>query len=130
MIREWIALKAAGVPLTVAQFIGMALRRSLDRELVRAMVMAHRSRLEITPQELEAQTVAGGNVAEVVKSAMALKARGVPFDRRKLFGVDLARGDTWRFTCSFLRARDADPGLTFEAAVDRYLAGEWVVTER
>ncbi|MBI4540999.1 MAG: flotillin-like FloA family protein [Gemmatimonadetes bacterium] len=129
MIRAWLLLRFAGVEISLVRAFRMSLRRSLKPEVVAAIRAAHKSGLEITVGELEAQYLAGGNVGDVVKSAMALKASGVPFDRRKLFGIDLARGRTWDFIRAFLRARESRPELTFERAAQQYLQGEWVAME-
>ncbi|MBI4408955.1 MAG: flotillin-like FloA family protein [Gemmatimonadetes bacterium] len=113
MIREWIVLRRLGVPLRFRQLLGMALRKSLRRELVTALVAAHKAGLDLAPAELEAHYLAEGNVADVVKSALALKAQGVAYDRRKLYAVDLATSHAWDFTRAFLAAREREPRLSF-----------------
>jgi len=107
--------------------VAMRLRKTLTPEVLAAILAAHKSGLDFTIAELEAQYLAGGNVQDVVKSAMALRASAVPFDRRKLLGVDLARGNTWDFVGRFLKARQVQRDLTFEGVADRYLRGEWPV---
>lgn len=125
MIHAWWALRRAGVDISLSRVIRMHLRKTLNLQVMAAILASHKSGLEIGVSEIEAQYVAGGNVGDVVKSAIALKASGVPFDRRRLFGIDLARGNTWEFIGSFLRARQSRPELSFERAAQQYLRGEW-----
>jgi uncharacterized protein YqfA (UPF0365 family) len=124
MIRSWIEMHFAGVPGSFGQTVGMALRGSLERKLVSAIVAAHVSKLDISVAALEAHTLAGGRPDEVVKAAIQLDRMGQAFEPQVLCAIDLQAGTLSDLVDAYGRTRELHPEFTFAEFAKRHLDGE------
>ena len=126
-IRYYVAFKAAGVPIGLAEVIGMALRRSLTADFAAAILAAHQLNVGISRDVLEAHSLAGGNAAAIVKAAAELSKVGEPVATMRLAALDLRGGAVIDLTASFAQLKAQFPTLTFAEYVDRALEGEDVM---
>ena len=92
MIRYWIMLKAAGVPVSNAEILGMWFRRSLTPKLAMALVLAHKTDLDVPLTMLESHSLAGGDPAAVVGAAIAIDKTGHRPNILQLSALDLKGG--------------------------------------
>lgn len=127
MIREWVMLKAAGVPVSFADVVGMVLRRSLSPGLVHALIAGHKAGLEVPRMALEAHALAGGRPEQIVKAALVLKGVGEPPDYPRLAAIDLQRPDLLDLMQTYVRVREAYPTFGFDEFSQRLLDGEDVI---
>jgi len=112
LIRAWVH----GVRVGPAEMIGMRLRRTDPGEIVENLARARRAGLELSPRDLEAHALAGGNVEATVTAMIAAHACGLSPNWETLAAVDLRGGDVVRFVGETVRAdRPADEPPT-EAA--------------
>ena len=112
MIRHWIALKAAGVPISGGEVLGMWTRRSLTRDVVAALVIAHKAGIDFPARDIEMVELAGGNPANVVAAAIAIDRTGQTPDVKRLSMIDLAGLDVQEIGKAFARAQRDYPELT------------------
>jgi uncharacterized protein YqfA (UPF0365 family) len=128
MIRHWIMLKSAAVPIGFLHVVGMVMRRTLSDELVTTLIAAHKSGLPISPIALEVHTLAGGNPADLVKAALTLAAAGVSTPIELLGDIARKEGRGLDVAKAYLAARELDPSLEFDEVADRYMKGEDIIS--
>lgn len=128
MIKAWLELKFAGVPISFSEVLGMAIRRSLKRELITALVVTQKADLKIPVVALEAHALANGRPDEVVKAAVLLQRMGEPFDYRVLSALDLGPENLPRLVKAYSRVKEAYPDFTFKEFTERLLSGEEVIS--
>lgn len=87
----WISALAAGVNIGIFTLIGMRLRRVAPIRIVNPLIKAHKAGLGLTPAQLEAHYLAGGNVDKVVNALIAAERAAIPlkFERAALAYADL-----------------------------------------
>lgn len=127
MIHHWLLLRASGVPIGFADVAGMAIRGTLKRPLVRALIASHQTGLAFEHRQLEAHLLAGGDVEGVVKAALALRKLGQTVAPADLLAVDLKDRRLPELVRAYARARERYPDLSFEEVMRRHLEGEDVI---
>lgn len=130
VIKRWILLTAAGVPVSAGEVLGMWIRRALTDDLVTALVVAHKANLDVSPVELESHALAGGNPAAVVTAAVAIEKSGHRPDLRYLAALDLKGGvDLVAAGGAFAEAAARFPELDHDEFWRRLGRGEDLVTQ-
>jgi len=128
MIKYFAEIKAAGVPISFAEIVGMWLRKSLSAEMTRALVTNHVLRLGWPVEELEAHSLAGGDLSRVMIAASSLKSIKEPYDKKGLMLADLAKMPIDELVEAFNKIRTAYPNdLGFNELLVRFLDGEDVI---
>jgi hypothetical protein len=127
VIHHWIVLRASGVPIGFANVAGMAIRGTLKRPLVQALIVSHQAELDFDHRQLEAHFLAGGDVEGVVKAALALRRLGQTVDPAALLALDLSDRRLPELVRAYARARERYPDLSFEEVMRRHLEGEDVI---
>ena len=89
----WISALAAGVNVGIFTLVGMRLRRVTPARIVNPLIKAHKAGLNITPSQLEAHYLAGGNVDRVVNALIAAERAGIPLQFERAAAIDLAGRD-------------------------------------
>ncbi|MDL2258491.1 flotillin-like protein FloA [Eubacteriales bacterium OttesenSCG-928-K08] len=92
-VRLWISARASGVRVSIAQLIGMRIRKVLPQKIVNPMIKATKAGLEVSINKLEAHLLAGGNVDRVVNALIAAQRAGIPLDFERASAIDLAGRD-------------------------------------
>ncbi|MFA6808961.1 MAG: flotillin-like protein FloA [Eubacteriales bacterium] len=89
----WISALAAGVNVGIFTLIGMRLRRVIPSRIVNPLIKAHKAGLGISPSQLEAHYLAGGNVDRVVNALIAAERAAIPLKFERAAAIDLAGRD-------------------------------------
>ncbi|AFV02454.1 MAG: UPF0365 family protein [Dehalobacter sp. 4CP] len=89
----WISALAAGVNIGIFTLIGMRLRRVAPIRIVNPLIKAHKAGLGLTPAQLEAHYLAGGNVDKVVNALIAAERAAIPLKFERAAAIDLAGRD-------------------------------------
>lgn len=85
----WIMARVSGVKLSFIELTFMKLRRSPVRELVYGMVMLHMADIHVDIKTLEAHSLAGGNVTNMVYGMVEAKKAGLDLSFKKASEADL-----------------------------------------
>jgi hypothetical protein len=117
----------AGVPVSFGDVLGMALRGTLKRELVSAMIVTQKAELGISTNTLEAHYLAGGRPDEVVRAVVQLARLGQNVDVALLCAIDLTSRDLPALLAAYVRVRELHPNFAFDEFVTRHLGGEDVI---
>ena len=89
----WISALASNVKVSIAQLIGMRIRKVLPARIVNPMIKATKAGLQIPINKLEAHYLAGGKVDRVVNALIAAERAGIPLDFERACAIDLAGRD-------------------------------------
>ncbi len=92
-IGLWISALAAGVNVGIFTLIGMRLRRVPPIKIVNPLIKGHKAGLPVTPAQLEAHYLAGGNVDRVVNALIAAERAAIPLPFERAAAIDLAGRD-------------------------------------
>ena len=91
VFSPWIQAMLSGVPLRVLDLIGMRLRRTDIRAVVRALILAKRGRVYISCAEMESAWVQGVNLEKVTLAMIQASKESLGFTFQEL--VDAERRD-------------------------------------
>ena len=86
----WLRARVAGAPVSWSNLIAMFLRRVPNALIVDSRITAVKAGLEISPDELEAHYLAGGDVAQVVLDLIAADKARIELDYDRACAIDLA----------------------------------------
>lgn len=86
----WFQARLSGVKISIANLIGMKLRKVSPVAIVQAMIMGTKAGLILSASQLEAHYLAGGNVDAVVKALIAASKADITLDFNKATAIDLA----------------------------------------
>ncbi|MCL1852555.1 MAG: flotillin-like protein FloA [Peptococcaceae bacterium] len=89
----WISSLAAGVNVGIFNLIGMRLRRVPPSRIVIPLIKSHKAGMRLTPSQLEAHYLAGGNVDKVVNALIAAERAAIPLKFERAAAIDLAGRD-------------------------------------
>jgi uncharacterized protein YqfA (UPF0365 family) len=89
----WLTAKISGVRISLLDLIYMKIRRVAPSPIVRSMIMAAKAGIKIQMEALEAHSMAGGNVENVVTDMLIAKNKNVQLSFREACQMDLARKD-------------------------------------
>lgn len=91
--RLWVTAIFSGVRVSLLDLIYMKLRRVAPAPVVRAMIMAAKAGIVIQVDALEAHSMAGGNVENVVTGMIIAKKKSVQLSFKEACQMDLDRKD-------------------------------------
>ena len=91
--RIWIRAVASGAHVSIANLIGMALRKIQATIIVDGRIMAVKAGLPIATDDLEAHYLAGGNVNNVVRALIAADKANIKLEMKRACAIDLAGRD-------------------------------------
>lgn len=86
----WFQAHLSGVKVGIVNLLGMKLRKVSPTTIVLALIMGTKAGLVLSPSELEAHYLAGGNVNAVVKALIAASKASIKLDFQKATAIDLA----------------------------------------
>lgn len=90
----WFQAFVSGTRISLANIIGMSLRKIPPRLIVNARITLFKAGLkDITVADLETHYLAGGHVPEVVAALIAADKANIPLDWRRATAIDLAGRD-------------------------------------
>lgn len=89
-IGLWVSAMAANVKVSLANLIGMRLRRVNPQIIVLPLIKATKAGLGIDIAKLEAHYLAGGDVDRVVDALIAAERAGIDLDFSRAAAIDLA----------------------------------------
>lgn len=89
----WVSAMAAGVRVSLANLVGMRLRRVNPQHIVLPLIKATKAGLSIDIGKLEAHLLAGGDVNRVVDALIAAERAGIELDFSRAAAIDLAGRD-------------------------------------
>jgi len=87
----WIMAKISGVKLSLLELTFMKMRRVAIVPIVKSMIMAAKAGLDIQKDELEAHSLAGGNVEKVVTTMIQAKNKKEHISFKEACRMDLAK---------------------------------------
>ena len=89
----WVSAKAATVRVSLANLVGMRLRKVKPAAIVLPLIKATKAGIELEIAKLEAHLLAGGNVDRVVDALIAAERAGIALDFSRAAAIDLAGRD-------------------------------------
>ncbi len=92
-LNLWIQAVMTRTKVSMAQLIGMSLRKVNATTIVRSMISANQANIPVQTQQLEAHYLAGGNVERVVISLIAADRANLGLDFKMATAIDLAGRD-------------------------------------
>jgi uncharacterized protein YqfA (UPF0365 family) len=91
--RLWLQAYFSRANVTLAELIGMWLRKVDSRTIVLSKITAIQAGLQLTTQDLESHYLAGGRVPNVVRALIAANRANIPLDLKTATAIDLAGRD-------------------------------------
>ena len=93
LVRLWMRAALAGAPIPLVSLLGMRLRQSRAGDIVDAYIVARKAEVDVSVDELEMHSLAGGNVLRLVAALAAAAEAGIPLNFRDACAIDLAGRD-------------------------------------
>jgi len=91
--RLWLQAYFSRANITLAELIGMWLRKVDSRIIVLSKITAIQAGLTLTTRDLESHYLAGGRVPNVVRALIAANRANIPLDFKTATAIDLAGRD-------------------------------------
>ena len=143
----WVSAKAANVRVSLANLVGMRLRKVKPAAIVLPLIKATKAGIELEIAKLEAHLLAGGNVDRVVDALIAAERAGIALDFSRAAAIDLAGRDVRQavmvsvtpkvITTAPIAAMAKDgiqvvvtARVTVRANIDRLVGGEGTIIAR
>ncbi len=92
-VRLWIEANFARARVRIFDLIAMRLRKVPPALIVRPLIAARQADLAMTPRQLEAHYLAGGNPSKVVKAMIMADRARLPLEFKHACAIDLAGRD-------------------------------------
>lgn len=89
----WFTAQISGVRISLLELIDMKIRRVEPSPIVRSLIMAAKAGIEIQKDALEAHSMAGGNVENVMTGLIIAKNKDKDLSFKEACKLDLARKD-------------------------------------
>ena len=89
----WFTAQLSGVRISLIDLIDMKIRRVAPAPIVRSLIMAAKAGIDIQKDSLEAHTMAGGNVENVMKGLIMARNKDMDLSFRVACKLDLAGKD-------------------------------------
>ncbi len=89
----WITAVFSGVRVGLGTLIGMRLRKVNPAEIVRPLISATKAGLDLDVEQMEAHSLAGGNVGRVVTALISADRANIDLPWRRATAIDLAGRD-------------------------------------
>ena len=94
-IPLWISAVASGVWVNLFQLVFMRLRKVPPSLIVNSLIIANKSGVKISRDELEAHYLAGGHVPSVIKALVSADKANIALDFKRASAIDLAGRDVF-----------------------------------
>ena len=95
-IRLWITAIFSGVELKLFRdLVGMRLRNVPPAKIVHPLITAHKAGIPVSPPELEAHYLAGGQVQQVVNALISADKANIDLGFARATAIDLAGRDVF-----------------------------------
>jgi len=91
--RLWLRALLSGASVSLASLVGMSLRRINPNVIVDSRIMAVKSGLNLSTNELETHYLAGGDVVRVVRALIAANKANIELSFKQSTAIDLAGRD-------------------------------------
>jgi len=91
--RLWLQAWLSGARVTIAELIGMTLRKVNARSIVLSRITAVQAGLDLSQRELESHYLAGGRVPNVVRALIAANRANIKLTFQTATAIDLAGRD-------------------------------------
>jgi uncharacterized protein YqfA (UPF0365 family) len=91
--RLWLQAYFSRANVSLAELIGMWLRKVDSRTIVLSKITAIQAGLQLTTRDLESHYLAGGRVPNVVRALIAANRANIPLDFKTATAIDLAGRD-------------------------------------
>jgi len=91
--RLWVQAWLSGARVTIAELIGMSLRKVNARTIVLSRITAVQAGLDISQRDLESHYLAGGRVPNVVRALIAANRANIELSFNVATAIDLAGRD-------------------------------------
>lgn len=91
--RLWLQAWLSGARVTIAELIGMTLRKVNARSIVLSRITAIQAGLDLSQRELESHYLAGGRVPNVVRALIAANRANITLTFQTATAIDLAGRD-------------------------------------
>lgn len=114
MFIKWKILRDVGVDISFIHILGMMLRRTLKRDLVKAIIENHINEVGLSLDRLELHYMMGGNVLRVVDALQAMNELGISYKTEVLLMVDISHVNVVDFVEDFKKARIKNPNISFD----------------
>jgi len=88
--KLWIRALMSGARVSIANLVGMKLRRVPPSLIVDAIIMSRKAGITIRTDDLESHFLAGGNVVNVVRALIAADKANIDLTFKKATAIDLA----------------------------------------
>ena len=92
-IGVWVRALMSGARVTIAQLIGMSLRKVPPSVIVDARIQVVKAGLQVETDPLEAHYLAGGDVLSVVRALIAADKADIDLTFQRAAAIDLAGRD-------------------------------------
>lgn len=92
-IGLWITALFSGVHVKIGMLVGMRLRKVRPNEIVRPLISATKAGLSLNIEDMEAHSLAGGNVERVVTALISANRANIPLPWMRAAAIDLAGRD-------------------------------------
>ncbi len=92
-IGLWITALFSGVHVKIGMLVGMRLRKVRPNEIVRPLISATKAGLDLNIEDMEAHSLAGGNVERVVTALISANRANIPLPWMRAAAIDLAGRD-------------------------------------
>ena len=89
----WLQARLSRAPVSIAELIGMSLRKVNARSIVVSRITALRAGVNVTTQDLESHYLAGGRVPNVVRALIAANRANIDLSFKTATAIDLAGRD-------------------------------------
>jgi uncharacterized protein YqfA (UPF0365 family) len=89
----WITARISGLRITLLDLIYMKIRRVATAPIIRSMIMAAKAGIDIHMDALEAHSMTGGNVENVVTGMIIARNKNQPLSFNEACKMDLAGKD-------------------------------------
>ena len=95
-VRLWISAMSSGVRLGLFRdLVGMRLRNVPPAQIVNPLITAHKAGIPLSPPQLEAHYLAGGQVHQVVQALISADKANIDLTFERATAIDLAGRDVF-----------------------------------
>ena len=126
--RLWIQAWSSGAYVGLLALLGMFLRKVNSTVIVNAMIMAHKAKVVIDRDFLEAHYLARGNVPVLVQGLVMAHQAGIGIKPQALASHILAGGDALAVVKALIASERAKITMTYDTACAIDLAGRDVIS--
>ena len=120
----WRRFRNEGVPLPFIRVVGMSLRRTLTPDVIRAIIAAHKNRLGLEVDQIEAHSLAGGHIGDVVDVLISSRRKNLDIPFMPLAAIDLAGRSVVTVSQDYAEAHRQGHALSFDDFIKQIFTEE------